>query len=155
MSPQLRALQDYEPADADHPALEPAPADVPAPRAVPRTVAVLNARQLLMFVVEAVDGRRPLAQLTGLLTSAAMEEVSRVVAPGRHARLGTLHTCRVSTLAVEIAATVTQNAAPQNAAPQKSSTRKSTTRNTRVRALAARVELHDDTWKCALFRLLP
>jgi hypothetical protein len=135
MSPQLRALQHYEPLDADLPKLAPVPDDVPEPRAAPAEVTEVNARRLLMFVVEATDGRRPQAQLAGLLSSGAMDEVSRVLRPGRHTRLGRLHTCRVSESAVEVAATITQN--------------------TRVRALAARLELDGETWKCTLFRVLP
>jgi len=135
MSPQLRALRQYEPLEADQPAPWITPDDVPTPRAASGNAAVLNARRLLMFVVEAVDGRRPLSQLTDLLTTDALKDVHRVLAPGLRARLGRLHTCRVSELAVEIAGTVTQN--------------------TRVRALAARLELREGTWQCTVFRLLP
>lgn len=128
MSPQLRALRHYEQVVP--------PTPVPAMRVAPKPrTAVLDARRLITVVVEAVDGRRQLTQLTRLLTSGALEEVERAVAPGLGTRLGRLRLCRVSPSAVEIAATLTQGR--------------------RIRALAARAELRDGAWKCTVFRLLP
>jgi NAD-dependent oxidoreductase involved in siderophore biosynthesis len=86
----------------------------------------------MTFVLEAVDGRRPPAQLAGVVTDDVVRSM-RVTA-GVRTRLGGLHLCRAAPEAFELAGTLIQGS--------------------RVRALAARVEYHDGAWQCTVFRVL-
>ncbi len=96
-----------------------------------------NARHLLTAVVEAVDGRRPLTQLTGVLATPAVVQVDRVRSPGQGARLDRVRVCRISAEISELSGVVT------------------TTRPGKVRARAARIERTGDRWRCTEFHLLP
>ncbi|WP_433265256.1 Rv3235 family protein [Actinosynnema sp. CS-041913] len=91
---------------------------------------------LLTAVVEAVDGRRPLHQLTGILTPPAAAEVGKARSPGQGGRLDGVRLCRVSPEVTELAGVVV-------------------THQGRVRALAARLEWTGDRWRCTEFHLLP
>ncbi|MBB5955180.1 hypothetical protein FHS29_001750 [Saccharothrix tamanrassetensis] len=93
-------------------------------------------RRLVAAVVEAVDGRRPLAQLTGVLTAPAAAEVGRARSSGQGVRLDGVRLCRISGEVTELAGVVV-------------------TRRGRVRALAARIEWRGDCWRCTEFHLLP
>ncbi|MBM7812986.1 Rv3235 family protein [Saccharothrix algeriensis] len=95
-----------------------------------------TAHRLLAAVVEAVDGRRPLAQLAGVLTAPAAAGVGRAMAAGQGVRLGGVRLCRITHEVTELAGVVV-------------------TRRGRVRALAARMEWAGDHWCCTEFHLLP
>ncbi len=105
---------------------------VPAMRVAPeRRLTEEDARRLLTFVVEALDGRRPVPQLIGVMGEEAVREL-RVV-NGRM-RLGRVRVCRVASDAAEISGTVL--------------------RGERVHALAARVEHSEGGWICVVFKVL-
>ncbi|RKT57459.1 Rv3235 family protein [Saccharothrix australiensis] len=96
----------------------------------------VTARRLLTAVVEAVDGRRPLTQLRGVLTAGTAAEVGRAVAAGEGVRLDGVRLCRVTHEVTELAGVVV-------------------TRRGKVRAVAARMEWAGDRWRCTEFHLLP
>jgi len=105
---------------------------VPAMRVAPeRRLGEDDARRLLTFVLEALDGRRPLPQLAGVMGEEVVREL-RVV-PVR-LRLGRLRLCRVAPDAAEISGTVLCGE--------------------RVQAVAARVEHVDGNWVCTVFKML-
>jgi hypothetical protein len=101
-----------------------------------RRLSEADARRLMTFVVEAMDGRRPLSQLTGVMGEDAVRELR--VLPGRvrlgRVRLGRVRVCRVGGDAAEISGTVLWGK--------------------RVCAVAARVEHLRGGWVCVVFKVL-
>ncbi len=97
----------------------------------------------LTLLLESLDGRRPLTQLRDLLPDPVYEAMATRVrgTTGHRHRLVSLHTCRVSPVAVEVAATV------RRWPPGKPET-------WRARALAGRVELVQESWRFTALRLL-
>ena len=135
MSPLLRPLARYEPPTGSGEA-EPVPFMVPAPRecpSPPETPSGVNPHRLISVVLEVLDGRRPVTQLSGLLADRALRAVRLRVRP-HTTTLRRVHTYCPTTRAVEIAATVS--------------------RGTRVLAVAARAELHGQAWQLATFDIL-
>jgi hypothetical protein len=105
---------------------------VPAMRAAPeRRLGEEDARRLVTFVLEALDGRRPLPQLAGVVDEEVVRELR--VAPAR-LRLGRLRVCRVAPDAAELSGTVL--------------------RGERVHGVAARVEHVGGNWVCTVFKVL-
>jgi hypothetical protein len=110
---------------------------VPAMRVAPeRRLGEDDARRLVTFVLEALDGRRPLPQLAGVVGEDVVRGL-RVAPEWRRLgrlRLGRLRVCRVAPDAAEIFGTVL--------------------RGERVHAVAARVEHVDGSWVCTVFKVL-
>jgi hypothetical protein len=105
---------------------------VPAMRVPPeRRLGEDDARRLVAFVLEALDGRRPLPQLAGVVDEDVVRELR--IEPVR-LRLGRLRVCRVAPDAAELSGTVL--------------------RGERVHAVAARVEHVDGNWVCTVFKVL-
>ncbi|MCS7481672.1 Rv3235 family protein [Umezawaea endophytica] len=114
---------------------------VPAMRVSPervlseRVLSEGEARRLLMFVVEALEGRRSLGQLVGVVGEEAVRELRVGVGAGAgRVRLGTVRVCRVGGGVAEVSGTLG--------------------RDGRVRAVAARVEYLDGGWVCVVFKVL-
>ncbi|MGQ0840090.1 Rv3235 family protein [Actinokineospora sp.] len=101
--------------------------------------------RLMTLLLEALDGRRPLAQLRGAMDAPVYEAMlTRVrVSGGSRHRLLSLHTCRVGPGAVELCASVRVWATCR---PD----------GWRGMSVAGRVELVGGTWRCTALRpLLP
>lgn len=106
--------------------------DLPDPAAVRDQV-----RHVLALLLEVFDGRRPPAQLAGLLSPAALRYLRAVAAvhqARRVSRLLSVRICRPADRVAETAAVVTVNGRP--------------------RALAARFEHEGEVWRCVVVRLL-
>ncbi|WP_436494707.1 Rv3235 family protein [Actinokineospora sp. HUAS TT18] len=91
--------------------------------------------RLFGLVLEAMEGRRPVAQLSAIMSPPVYEAMfTRArVAAGRRFRLAGLHQCRVAADAIEVAATVDAGR--------------------RVVAVAARLE-RETTWLFTYFRFI-
>jgi uncharacterized protein DUF6459 len=112
--------------------VEVSPVEVPEMRVAPeRRLSEEDARRLLTFVVEAMEGRRPVQQLGGLVDGGVLRELKVV---GGRMRLGRLRVCRVGVDAAEVAGSLH--------------------RGDRVYALAARVEHLGGRWVCSVFKVL-
>jgi hypothetical protein len=99
--------------------------------------------RLLVRVLEVLAGRRHVGQLRTLLSEPAYEALLtrlRTGPAGRAHRLRRLRTCYPSATAVEVAAVI--DIAAGDREPR------------RVCALAARFEHVEETWHCAVLRLL-
>ena len=148
---RLRPLPDYEPDEVGEPprrwsSLRPvsvpqltlAPPE-PPPGRPPVSSTVLA--QVLRRILEAIDGRRPLAQLHSLLPDAAFEALLtrlRTMGPGCRHVLRSLRMCFPTSTAVEVAAVIDLRMPTGD----------------RVIAAAARFEHEDDRWVCTALRLL-
>lgn len=102
--------------------------------------------RLVLHLIEALDGRRPVTQLRAMLSDTAYEALLtrlRTATPGRRHRLRRLHTCAPTSEAVELSAVleVVDSAAPPG-------------RPGRTRAAAIRLELVQDRWRCTVMRVL-
>ena len=149
---RLRPLPEYEPDEVGAPprrwsSLRPvsgpqltlAPPE-PPPGRPPVSSEVLT--QVLRRVLEAIDGRRPVAQLHSLLPDAVFEGVLtrlRTTGPGTRHTLRSIRACYPSATVVEVAAVIDFH-------PR--------TGEQRVIAAAARFEQDDDRWLCTVLRLL-
>lgn len=147
----LRALPEYEPSHEPgeeepqrwsslRPAAGPQLTLVAPPRLPEAAVTPESLWRLLVRVLEVLEGRRAVGQLRTLLSDAAYEALLtrlRTTPPGRAHRLRRLRACYPSPTAVEIAAVIDIGGTPR-----------------RVCAAAARLERVDETWHCAVFRLL-
>lgn len=149
---RLRPLPEYEPDEVGAPprrwsSLRPvsgpqltlAPPE-PPPGRPPVPTEVLA--QVLRRVLEAIDGRRPVAQLHSLLPDAVFEGMLtrlRTTGPGAQHILRSMRTCYPSSEAVEVAAVI-------DFRPRVG--------EQRVIAAAARFEHEDDRWMCTVLRLL-
>jgi len=145
----LRPLPEYEPTPGEPPrrwtSLRPASGPqltlVAPPDEATVTPAALG--RLLVRVLEVLAGRRHVGQLRTLLSEPAYEALLtrlRTGPAGRTHRLRRLRACYPSTMAVEVSAVIDIAAADRE--PQ------------RVCALAARFERVEETWHCAVLRLL-
>ncbi|WP_414720066.1 Rv3235 family protein [Umezawaea sp.] len=122
---QLRTLGSLQPPPR-------ANTEIPAMRTAPeRRLTEEDARRILTFVAEALDGRRAPRQLIGLMDEKAARELP--VETGR-VRLGRIRLCRVAPTAAEISGTLT--------------------RNNRVHALVARLEHTGGHWTCTVFKVI-
>jgi hypothetical protein len=92
--------------------------------------------RLLRLVLEVIDGRRPAAQLDGVVAPSVLRylRAACVAGPVRVSRLGSLRVCRPTEQAAEAAAVVEVDQ--------------------RVRAVAARFEHQQAGWRCVAFRIL-
>ena len=145
----LRPLPEYEPTPGEPPrrwtSLRPASGPqltlVAPPDEATVTPAALG--RLLVRMLEVLAGRRHVGQLRTLLSEPAYEALLtrlRTGPAGRTHRLRRLRACYPSTTAVEVSAVIDIAAAGHE--PQ------------RVCALAARFERVEETWQCAVLRLL-
>ncbi|MFC5995047.1 Rv3235 family protein [Pseudonocardia hispaniensis] len=143
--PRLRRLQ-YEPDPAPDGAqlalatVRPAPS-VPLPRPQPTLedgAARRRARQVLQFVLEVLDGRRPAPHLEPYVAPAVLRYVTAAVdRPDlRHDRAGRLCSLRLDLPRTGVAETAAVCRF-----------------GGRIRALAARFELDDGGWRCTALRL--
>jgi hypothetical protein len=99
--------------------------------------------RLLSRILEVLEGRRNVGQLHTLLSAPAYEALLtrlRVTTPGRRHRLRRVRTCYPSPTAAEVAAVIDIAATADEPA--------------RVCAMATRLERVDDSWQCAVLRLL-
>jgi uncharacterized protein DUF6459 len=99
--------------------------------------------QLLIRLLEVLEGRRSVGQLRTLMSDPAYEALLtrlRVTAPGRRHRLRRVRTCHPSATAVEVAAVI--DIAAGSGEPR------------RVCAMATRLERVENAWHCAVLRLL-
>jgi hypothetical protein len=98
--------------------------------------------RLVTLVLEALDGRRPLGHLNGLVEGRLYQSLrtrTRQRDPaGRTHRLRTLHTCRPADGIIEVCGIVTVSAARS--------------RQPAVIAVAGRVERRGDRWRCTALR---
>jgi hypothetical protein len=94
---------------------------------------------VLRQVVEVLDGRRPVAQLAGLVPECEAADLRERVGRGARYALRRVHTCCPAPGAVELAAMVEHRSAAGRR---------------RVLAAAARFERMGDRWLCRVFRLL-
>jgi hypothetical protein len=117
-----------------------------SPKGVPRRFgnghpANASLATLLAKVLEALDGRRPVDQLRGMLADGVYEAAltrARAMTRARvRYRLRSLHSCRLSADLIEVSGLVEATGAVRP-----------------VHALAARFERHAGTWQCAVLRLL-
>ena len=144
----LRPLPEYEPAPGEPPrrwtSLRPASGPQLTLVAEPEsTVTPAALGRLLVRVLEVLAGRRHVGQLRTLLSEPAYEALLtrlRTGPAGRTHRLRRLRTYYPSATAVEVAAVV--DIAADGPSPG------------RVCALAARFERVEETWHCAVLRLL-
>jgi hypothetical protein len=152
-APHLSTLPEYEPplclvppAEPDEPPLpwprEPVPLPVVSdpPAWDPPGPVRDHILRLMRLVLEVLDGRRPLAQLRGVVTGPAYDALfTRCRHTTGHHRLRTLRTCHPSPVSVEACATVlvVDPARPPT-----------------VLAIAARLVLRHDRWLCTLLRPL-
>jgi hypothetical protein len=138
---RLRPLAHYEPPTGTVPrqqpppgVREPGPAALPADEPLPHPD--VDPARLVAVVLEVLDGRRPVAQLRGLLSDDVLLWVrARVRRADVPARLRTVRVGRPGPDVVELSGTASCGE--------------------RVRALAARLERRDDHWWCTVFVLLP
>ncbi|OLF06567.1 hypothetical protein BLA60_31915 [Actinophytocola xinjiangensis] len=102
--------------------------------------------RLVLHLIEALDARRPVAQLRAMLSDAAYEALLtrlRTSRPGRRHRLLRLHTCAPTSESVELGAVLeVVDSAVRRGRPR------------RVRAAALRLELVKGRWHCAVLRVL-
>jgi uncharacterized protein DUF6459 len=94
---------------------------------------------VLRQVLEVLDGRRPVAQLWGLVPEDEAADLRERIGRGGQHALRNVHTCCPAPGAIELAATV----AHRSAAGRR-----------RVLAAAARFERIGDRWLCRVFQLL-
>jgi hypothetical protein len=149
MTPTLRPLRAYEPPNGLTIAeLEPAERwRSPRPLTVPQVTVETSEpdfRATLTKMLEVLDGRRHLGQLRTLLTDSVYEATLtrlRMMPPtGVRYLLASMHTCWPTPDAVELTGRV------------ETTHRGSTHR--RTQALVARLERHDTTWRCVVWRIL-
>ncbi|WP_199439443.1 Rv3235 family protein [Umezawaea beigongshangensis] len=137
---RLRPLAHYEPPTGTVPrqvpsgVREPVRTGLPADDPLPRPD--VDPARLVAVVLEALDGRRPVAQLRGLLSDDVLLWVrARARRSDVPSRLRTVRVGRPGPDAVELCGTASCG--------------------DRVRALVARLERRDDRWRCTVFALLP
>jgi len=110
----------------------PVKVEVPAMRQAPeRRLSEDDARRLLTFVVEAMEGRRTPHQLRDVVDEHVLRDLKVL---GGHMRLGKVRLCRVDPDAAEVAASLH--------------------REDRVYAVAARIEHLAGSWTCSVFKIL-
>lgn len=148
----LRALPEYEPSHApgeDEPRRWSSlrPASGPQLRLVtPPQEATITSEalwQLLIRILEVLEGRRGVGQLRTFLSDAAYEALLtrlRTNTSGRAHRLRRFRACYPSPTAIEVATVIDIAAGPGE--PR------------RMCAMATRLERRDDAWHCAALRLL-
>lgn len=90
--------------------------------------------QLLRSVLEVIDGRRPVAQLLGVVAPSACRYARSDRGPGRVSRILSLRAFLPTEAAAEVTAVVAMDG--------------------RVRAVAARFELRVGGWCCTVLRIL-
>ncbi|PPK69837.1 Rv3235 family protein [Actinokineospora auranticolor] len=116
------------------------PAWVPGPRWTIATPTRHTTWRMLTMLLEALDGRRPLAHLHASLAPQVYEAMlTRTHNPRTHHRLSTLHTFEPAPGIVEIAATIRVHPLDR-------------TTKWRLQALAGRLEQTSGTWICTLLR---
>jgi Family of unknown function (DUF6459) len=142
----LRALPNYEPKPGTAPPNRQAPQrarlrvvhyEPVEPREDVEPVVKGMVRRLMVVILEALDGRRPLAQLRTQLAPLVFSSIEtrvRALASPRTSRLRSLHTCQPARGVIEACGVV-------DVGPT-------------VRAIAARFELATNSVRCSAFRVL-